>query len=112
MGANAVSLLDMALYHGDNATSWAAQLDNAIANVGNGSGAMRPGALGAGLSLRAGQSAWESTPTSVADRFRALESRGVRSVGIFEFTHGGLPLGLPSAMEAAWKAALQAFVHN
>ena len=70
----------------------------------------RPAAFGAGLSLRAGDSAWEGTPGSVADRFSALDRLGVRSVGIFEFTHGGLPLQLTLAMTAAWSSALHAFV--
>ena len=38
-----------------------------------------------------------------------LESRGVRDVGVFEFTHGGLPIEVMSTMKAAWTAALQAF---
>ena len=130
-GGNAAALFDMALYHGANATQWASQLDAALANAagknagrGGGGGAAVPlgaslggsaagaVAFGAGLSLRAGQSTWERTPASVADRFRALEGRGVRSVGVFEFTHGGLPNGLTPAMTAAWTAALRAFVAN
>jgi hypothetical protein len=69
----------------------------------------RPFAYGAGLDLRAGASDWEGTPASVADRFDALERLGVRSVGVFEFTHGGLPTELTPAMAAAWAAALHAF---
>ena len=135
-GGNAAAILDMALYHGANATQWADQLDAALANAagknagerggeGGGRGAAVPpgaslvagsagggAAFGAGLSLRAGQSAWEGTPASVADRFRALEGRGVHNVGVFEFTHAGLPNGLTPVMTAAWTAALQAFVAN
>ena len=110
-GGNAISLLDMALYYGANATQWTAQLDAALANAGGGA-ASRPGALGAGLSLRPGSSSWEGTPAAVTDRFRVLESRGVRDVGVFEFTHGGLPVEVTSTMKAAWTAALQAFVQE
>jgi hypothetical protein len=106
-GGNASAVLDMALYHGENATQWASKLDAAIANAG---ATALPGAFGAGLSLRKGASMWEGTPGSVADRFRALESRGVRSVGIFEFTHGGLPIGLAPEIVAAWTTALRDFV--
>ena len=45
-GGNAISLLDMALYHGANATQWTAQLDAALVNA-RGGAAMRPGAFGA-----------------------------------------------------------------
>jgi alpha-galactosidase len=129
-GGNAAALFDMGLYHATNATQWVAQLDAALANAagtmaaeGRGEGAAVPPsasvvtgsadgatAFGAGLSLRAGQSPWEGTPTSVGDRFRALEDRGVNSVAVFEFTHAGLPKGLAPAMIAAWTAALRAFV--
>ena len=71
-----------------------------------------PGAFGAALSLRNGKSAWEATPASVGDRFAALAARGVRSVGIFEVSHGGLPVGLAPSMVAAWTAALQDFVRG
>jgi hypothetical protein len=110
VGGNATALLDMALYHGANATQWAAQLAAAHANAAaEGAVVTRPFAYGAGLDLRAGASDWEGTPASVADRFDALERLGVRSVGVFEFTHGGLPTELTPAMAAAWAAALHAF---
>jgi hypothetical protein len=107
-GGNVTTLLDMGLYHGSNATQWAQTLDNALTNAGP-AAAHR---FGAGLSLAKGKSQWEATPQSVFDRFAALKERGVRSVGVFHVSHGGLsPVGLAPAMVAAWTRALHDFAN-
>jgi hypothetical protein len=109
-GGNAsAGLFDMALYHGENASQWDRKLNASIANIGP---SAPTGALSIGLMLKHGGSSWEATPTSVRDRFDAIERRGVSSVAIFEFSHGDVPRHIAPEMMDAWTAALHRFVQG